>query len=163
MERDKKKTIFNNSLAILVGILTAVLSAVILTLFSISAPNIVCVDSAPKPPELDSKIENGKTIFHIRIKPKFKNRGFKSGYIKNVEIHPVALKQFPEIKVIYFEKSKLKWLEEREILCEFLVIFDPIQNRIFNGPFLEFKACFLGEDGNELYWQGIRILAEEFL
>lgn len=109
-------------------------------------------------------------VFHVRIQPKFKNRGFKSGHVETVEIKPIGLTISPErVDVIYLDRKPLRWWETREIRCEFLAVVrfrfpddPPEPSHGYTSsrdrptsmvPPIKFGASFRGPDGREIHWQ----------
>jgi hypothetical protein len=151
--------------AIVTSLLTAVVTGLLFSLTSFGEPHLVYVGGdVPKPPVIDAKQQNGKYIFYIfygKLISRFQNRGLRAGHIEKVDVSPVGLKQFPEVKVIYLDKRDLHFLQKRDIVTEFIIDFDQSKMSMFLGPFIEIKLTYYGKDGEELYWQGFRLYLKQ--
>ena len=140
-----------------IGIVSALVVACILAWLSIGEPNLVYVDDLPRSPEIVKLInKNGKQVMHVKMELGFRNWGLKSGHIDKVEVVPVGLNPYPEhVEVLHVDKTDIKWLQKKDIICEFIVEFDP-RSKHYENDQPEFKVHFYGSTGNEITWQIVR-------
>jgi hypothetical protein len=72
----------------------------------------------------------------------------------------VGLEEYPEdVKLLYLDKTKIRWLQEKDVTCEFIVMIDPekVKYRPASEPSLRFKVSFYGATGDEIAWEIINI------
>ena len=144
---------------IVAGIITTVIGAILLVLWSIEKSDLISTEGLPKTPVLQSmKIQDGKVFLHLKNSRRFKNVGFGRGHVDKVEVKPVGLEDHPKATdVIRVDKTELGWCEERDIEFEFRVELEDPKSWGGQAKKFTFRAFFYGPDGNELYWEGIRI------
>ena len=63
----------------------------------------------------------GGVVIHLIEKYRFKNYGLKSGFIDKIEVQPIGLGMTPQVEIIFINKKPLRWREEKEIKCEYLI------------------------------------------
>lgn len=116
--------------------------------------HLVYAGGAPKPPQLKVTAAKDKRALHVTIRPIFKNVGSRPGRIDRVAVVP-ARRSPDAIRVVYFDRSGIGRLEEKEIRCEFVVVLDSGIPQP-TAP-LEFRIHFYAPDGREIYWEGVVI------
>lgn len=110
--RRTKKLFKANIIAIISLIISVVVSYFIFRLSS-DLPDIRCV--AYSTTKDTTEMYEGKIMWFITTKNRYKNFSFKSGYIDRVEYTPTSLDTLPEVKVAYIDKQQIGWREEKEI------------------------------------------------
>lgn len=110
-------------LSVLGSLSLAILTPFLLGVFSISNSRLVYVGEPPEWPKspriVQTKVENGLFILHIKHKVPFRNYGMLPDHIKRVEIRNDGLQPFPkEVKVLHIEGTELGWLDRKEIEFE---------------------------------------------
>jgi len=142
-----------------VGVAVGVTATIVATLLIyLAEPDLVHVaGSSPPPPVVAMKVEDQRLlVFHVTIRPKFRNKGFKAGHLERLQIVPIGLTPYPEkIDVIYFDQANIGWRQTREIRSEFLVVIDPVKwplckNKPPEPNKMTFAAYFYGPGGREL-------------
>ena len=150
-------------LSVLGPLLLAILTAFLLGVFSITNSKLVYVGEPPewpKPPQIvQTKVENGLFILHIKHKVPFRNYGVLPDHIARVEIRNDGLKPIPkDVKVLHIEGTELGWLDRKEIEFEALIYLDPIHEKANK---LTFKTYYYASKGNEVYGGATTVLQWE--
>ncbi len=170
-------------LAYIGGIITALLTLFLTNWLSLGESDLVYVGGEPPaaPTNAEVKVAGREIFFYVRIQPKLKNRGFKSGHVDSVEIKPVGLTPAPErVEVTFLDRKPLRIWETREIRCDFVAVIrfrfpddPPEANQGYTTyepgstppaadamPPIEFGASFRGPDGRLIHWQATQIHME---
>ena len=149
-------------LSVLGTIFTGLLIPFLLGVFSITNSKLVYVGEPPEWPEppqiVQTKVENGLFILHIKQKVPFRNYGVVPDHIERVEIRSDGLKPIAKIKVLHIEGTELGWLDRKEIEFEALIYLDPIHEKANK---LTVKTYYYASKGNEVYGGGLTVLRWE--
>ncbi len=145
---------------IVVGVLSALIATLLIIIFNIKEAKIVNIDEVPQVPVIEgiTNGQNGSIVLHVIENYSFKNNGFKSGFIDKIEVKPVGLKITPQVEIIYIDKNPLRWREEREIKCEYLIKLNRIQHskllkklRDSNETKTSFRTHFYDNSGKNIF------------
>ncbi|MBU6434474.1 MAG: hypothetical protein KJS98_14290, partial [Nitrospirae bacterium] len=107
----------------LVGAIGTIFLAILLSKLSITESKLVYVGERPPVPEIvETKLENGREVLHVKHSIAFRNYGLPSDHVDRIEIardglHPAPL----EVKVLHVDGTELGWLERKEIKYEALI------------------------------------------
>jgi len=72
--------------------------------------------------EIDSKVDSqGNFVHNLRLRPKFINVAFKSGFIDKAEFVPETIETLPDIKLTSIGKTWLRWNQETPVEITFLL------------------------------------------
>jgi len=72
--------------------------------------------------EIDSKVDSaGNFVHNLRLRPKFMNVAFKSGFIDKAEFVPETIETLPDIKITGIGKTSLRRNEETPVEITFLL------------------------------------------
>ncbi len=72
--------------------------------------------------EIDSKVDSaGNFVHNLRLRPKFINFAFKSGFIDKAEFVPQTIETLPDIKITGIGKTPLRWHEETPVEITFIM------------------------------------------
>lgn len=133
----------------------------LLGVFSITSSKLVYVGEPPEYPKapqiVQTKVENGLWVWHIKQKVPFRNYGVVPDHIERVEIRSDGLKPLAKIKMLHIEGTELGWLDRKEIEFEALVYLDPLHDE----DKLTVKTYYYASKGNEVYGGGLIVLRWE--
>jgi len=158
------KRVYNQLPGFLFGIASTIAFAILIPVvqsnLSITEPKLVYdgeLPEYPKAPQIvQTKVENGRFILHIKHKVPFKNYGVPKDHIDRVEIERDGLNPAPlEVKVLHVDQAELGWRERKEIEFDALIYLDPIHEK---AKKLSFKTYFYASKGNEIYGGGMVVL-----
>jgi hypothetical protein len=72
--------------------------------------------------EIDSKVDSaGNFVHNLRLRPKFINVAFKSGFIDKAEFVPETIETLPDIKITSIGRTPLHWHEEVPVEITFIM------------------------------------------
>lgn len=150
-----KKTISTFFIGLLSGLIITILTSFFLNIFPIDKPFLRDLTYIPGPPiGLGERINpDGSVTFHLKHKATFMNYSLIPGSIKNVEFKSVGLRETPKVKLISFDRSKIYFLQKKEIKFEF-IITTPISNKtrrvIFYFDIYDNTDRFISQQGIEI-------------
>lgn len=140
-----------------IPILTAIIIPICIFILSASEQDLRHLGEKPNINISDSEFKNGRSLLHLILKGRFRNYGFKSGYIEDVKIIPEGLGDLPEIKVIYIDKRRIGWRETKELKVEFIIEMTDT----YNKTELKWRVYFYDNAGNEVYNEWYKINKNE--
>ncbi len=72
--------------------------------------------------EIDSKVDSaGNFVHNLRLRPKFINVAFKSGFIDKAEFVPETIETLPDIKITSIGRTPLHWREATPVEITFIM------------------------------------------
>ena len=135
------------------GLLIAILGPIFIDYLGITEPKIEPALEISQLPEVINNIQDSKGWrTHLSYKAKFRNKGFKSGFIDKIEAERTGLIDYPEIEVINIDKTPIKWRDERIISYEVVLKMDWEYVKTKIKSKYEFKLLFYDNTGNQVHW-----------
>lgn len=135
------------------GLIIAIIGPIAIDYLGIAQPKIIYVEGISQLPERINNIQDPEEWrIHLAYKAKFRNKGFKSGFIDKIVVEPTGLADYPEVEVINIDKTPIKWREERVITYEVILKMDWEYVRNKSKSKYEFKLYIYDNTGKQVHW-----------
>ncbi|PYU68833.1 MAG: hypothetical protein DMG49_15040 [Acidobacteria bacterium] len=111
-------------ITISLGVITLLLSAFGVWWTNFAQPDIryIANTDSESVTEIDSKVDSaGNFVHNLRLRAKFMNVAFKSGFIDKAEFIPETIETLPDIKITGIGKTPLRWREETPVEITFIM------------------------------------------